>query len=55
MVPSVDGDGYAVVTAFGRLFGYGDFPTTATRRGSGSGPHRGGGDLQDGGLLPGRG
>ncbi len=26
MVPSADGGGYAVLTAFGRLFGYGDFP-----------------------------
>ncbi len=26
VVPSADGGGYAVVTAFGRLFGYGDFP-----------------------------
>ena len=26
LVPSADGGGYAVLTAFGRLFGYGDFP-----------------------------
>ena len=32
MAPSADGAGYGVITAFGKLFAYGDFPTTATSR-----------------------
>ena len=35
VVPSADGGGYAVVTAFGRLFGYGDFPDDGDASGLG--------------------
>ena len=55
MVPSADGGGYAVLTAFGRLFGYGDFPNDGDASALAlDAPDRGRGDLQDRGLLPGR-
>ena len=38
VVPSAVGGGYAVVTSFGRLFGYGDFPDDGDASRSGSWP-----------------
>ena len=49
MAPSVDGDGYAVLTSFGRLFGYGDFPDDGDASGLGARrPDRGRGDCKTG-------